>query len=674
MSSTDPRKERARAGRRSWRFALPSLVILASCRPEPREAEDGHALRAALERSVIAVDVGSVDPAVERDLAGLSESSTLSPKERDDATFALVRLHEAGGRRDAALALLESRDAKPGREPKGDAISKRLRSHLLAGEPLEDAPPSAPVIVDELVRMPLGIPGVTATLDGTTWNVEIARDVDPAPVWRIRPSLFGNRPVLVEHRRTHDRLSMAFDGARPVKSTGSFGLIEYPGHLGVGRTSTLVFDGGSLRTYVRLASPPEAPELRFVLGLPPGATLRRIGAFVEVVSTGGVARFRWVASELLDSTGEGVPTEPVVEGCRPSTPAELRELDQSPETAARVRCTVLVRWRTDVHYPALFSAVLQSTERLTGGDVSYESFLVPLSEGKALAIARGNVAQVFDSTSRTWSIVEPPPFVFRHRDRLVSLGDGRAWAVSPQERCAAIFSAKTERWSPVRPLGLDGAIGKGRGLALLPRRDGRVLAFTDTQSTFEVDPASGAWTTRAPSPLVGATNLQAAELADGSIVVGGGFAPRVARYFPSTNVWSSNDTEVSNNGSDLVPLSNGKALIVDVGRGAREWDIEGSTVRQVPSPLLPSLYHSPVAGHLSSGKVHYLAGGNFVYDEALGEIVGLGPFPSGAKVHNAVVLLSNGQALAIGGGQETRADLFRVEAKPRSASGPVTKR
>lgn len=642
---------------------VPWWVLLLGCRPESREAEERLAhLRVRLERSVIAVDVGRVDPSLERELVDLGESPGLSPTERDAATFALVRLHDARGRRDAALSALKARDAKKDRALDGDPTAKRLRAHLLADEPLEEQPAMAPVILDEVIRMPLGSPGVTATLEATNWRMVISPDAEPNPAWKATAPVYGDRPLLVEDRRSHQHMSLAIEGGRAVVSTGDLGLIEYPGHLGPGTTSTLVFDGGSLGTYVRIASPPPVPELRFVVGLAEGYSLRRIGAFVEMVDAAAVPRFRFVASELLDSTGNGVPVEPSVERCVQSSSRSLRE-PRIPQPGERVRCTVSLRWRRDVRYPAMFSATLQSTERLTGGDVSHESFVAPLAEGRALAVARGNVAQVFDATSKTWAIVEPPPFVFRHRDRLVALGDDRALAVSAQDRRLAIFSARTGRWSPPRSLTLDGSLGPGRGLALLPKRNGKVLVFTDAQPTFELDPATGTETPLAPSPLIGATNLQALELADGSILVGGGFAPRVARYFPGSNRWSCDDLEVSTNGADLVRLSNGNVLVVDVGRGARQWDLAASTVHPVRSPLLPSSYHSMGQAHVSHGRFHYVAGGNFLYDEMTDDIRSLGVFPSGAKVHNAVVVLSDGRALAIGGGQETRSDLLRLDAK-----------
>jgi uncharacterized repeat protein (TIGR01451 family) len=231
-------------------------------------------------------------------------------------------------------------------------------------------------------------------------------------------------------------------------------------------------------------------------------------------------------------------------------------------------------------------------------------------------------AQLFDPASGTWSATGPLA-VARWGASLAVLKDGRVLVAGGWDNygllsSVEIYDPATGTWSTVNPMPTA-----GWAMAMTTMPDGRVLAaggeieignntMSDTAAAEIYDPVAGTWSATAPMPS--ADERQAAVLlGNGDVLVAGGegeccgAAVQAALYDPATGTWSSTGLSTAHTGGSMVVLANGQVLLAGgYTSGTDIYDPASNTWS--PGATLPYQWgYTPIA-LLTNGTV-LIAGG-----------------------------------------------------------------
>jgi hypothetical protein len=462
-------------------------------------------------------------------------------------------------------------------------------------------------------------------------------------------------------------------GTRATTATIEEGLVHYRGAFGSGTDTIHRVSAAGTEDFVRFETAPSRPELVYRVRLSEGvAGLRHVANSLEFIDASGTPRLRIPPPYGVDARGERFAAKLELPDCAADV-SPAPPWDRAPTAPGSTTCSIRVTWPIGTRYPAVIDPAWFTSGTLAGSDVSYESYLTPLTGGKALAIVGGNVAQVFDPVTGTWATTGTPPFTFGHRDRILGIARDRVWTVQSGGATAATFTLATGTWATtVAP----DTGSSSHALVELP--NGKMLVFTDALEAFEVDLTANTKTLVSTGPAFGVTNLRAERYATTKYLISGGYSPKVMMYDSVAKTWKLSVADVfegsQGNGTDLVALTNGKVLAVwGAGDDQRIWNPVTDTTSPVGGVVATTgLYHShPGSTHASFGKVHYLNGGRYRYDETTNAIVDLGAFESGATQHNSVVRLAGGGAVAIGGGGATSDTLAPSSAADCTDATPI---
>jgi hypothetical protein len=163
---------------------------------------------------------------------------------------------------------------------------------------------------------------------------------------------------------------------------------------------------------------------------------------------------------------------------------------------------------------------------------------VLLQDGRVLvAGGNSNRAELYDPATGTWSLTGDMPVSFAVTHAAV-LPDGRVLVVGEQTQVTAFFHPATGTWSPApsRPT-------SSRGVSMTSLLDGRVVVVGGSHAEL-FDPATSTWTPSEPSTLADRRYHAIMTLADGRVLVTGGYTAvgthlaTAAIYDPATHTFS----------------------------------------------------------------------------------------------------------------------------------------
>jgi MYXO-CTERM domain-containing protein len=492
--------------------------------------------------------------------------------------------------------------------------------------------------------------------DGVTFSTAVS----------LRPSFTtrGSVSAAVELPRTaaspfvvtslHDpsfNVSVLPVGASSRPATVERGLVHYRDAFGPGTDVMHKVTPHGTEDYVSFNLPPVKSELRYRIVLGSNvAGLRLINDSLELLEASGTPRLRVDAPYGVDANGKKFSAQLHVAGCAlDASPAA--PWGRPPTSPGASRCDVVITWSATVAYPAVIDPAWTATTNPGFPNSTYESFLVRLSGGKAL-YAADDKAQLFDPATNTWANTGSPTFTFAHRSRLLAVAGNKAWAMENTGSSTSLFDPATGTWTATSPQPID-----NNGVALAYLGGNKVLVIAAYGNTFIYDVSTDTYADRTGGGFIGA-NPGAFPYAPNKYVVGGLNYDNLALYDVTNDKWSYSVPPIFGGSAatdcfNAEPLTNGTMLVYGecgAGNSAAIYDPAKDTVTPVAMPAAgPLACQCAHETGVSYGKLHYIGGGRFLYDEDTGVISDLGVFDSTAVNHGAIVKLLDGRSLAAGG-------------------------
>jgi MYXO-CTERM domain-containing protein len=485
---------------------------------------------------------------------------------------------------------------------------------------------------------------------------------------RLRASFVSRAPIsaAVELPRTaaspfvvtslHDlvgafNVSVSAVGASSQPATVERGLVHYRDAFGPGTDVMHKVTPQGTEDYVRFNEAPQRSELRYRMVLSDRvAGLRLINNSLELLEESGTPRLRVNAPYGVDAAGKTFPAQLAVAGCAFDT-SPAAPWDRAPTSPGATSCDVVVSWSATVAYPAVIDPAWTSTNNPAFPNSTYEDYLVRLSGGRAL-YAADNQAQLFDPATNTWATTGSPTFTFAHRTRLLAVGGNKAWAMENTGSSTSLYDPGTGTWTATSIQPID-----NNGVALAYLGGNKVLVIAAYGNTFIYDVNADTYANRTGGGFIGA-NPGAFPYAPNKYVVGGLNYDNLAIYDVTNDKWSYSVPQIFGGSAatdcfNAEPLTNGTMLVYGecgAGNSAAIYDPAKDTVTPVAMPAAgPLACQCAHETGVAYGKLHYIGGGRFLYDEGTGVISDLGVFDSTAVNHGAIVKLLDGRSLAAGG-------------------------
>ena len=359
-----------------------------------------------------------------------------------------------------------------------------------------------------------------------------------------------------------------------VAATVADGLVIYPGAAPGGGDVLHRPTAEGTEDYVVVPEPPGKPTLRYSVDVSGVEGLRLVQRSLELIDAEGAPRLRVAPPYVIDARGQRHEAELEVSGC--SVDRDPRPpFGRAPVGPGASHCELEVRWPEDVPYPVLVDPAWVLTDNMAYSRRGHGA--ARLNDGRVLVAggsgsAVGLACEVWDPATGTWAGTSPLGNA-RNSFVLVTLTDDRVLAVGPHNIAVA------EAW----------------------------------------DPSTGNWSPL-PGPTPPVSRTQAVRLADGRVLVPGGFVPAVsvttAEIFdPGTDTWSgTGPMNERRNLYGLALLSSGKVLVAGgwVGQsGAKHSTAElydPATNTWVPTGSMAEARTQIHAARLDDGRV-LVAGG-----------------------------------------------------------------
>jgi hypothetical protein len=465
----------------------------------------------------------------------------------------------------------------------------------------------------------------------------------------------------------------AFEASLRFERLGSPGVMAerrgvwrvYAGGAGPASTVVAAATHAGYDERIAFERAPSASELRYRLQLPESPSgLRLVAGQLELVDAAGAPRLRLAAPVWTGPDGVRVPLELDIEGCAvdrdPAPP-----WGRLPLAAGARECELVVSWDAlDATFPATLEQSWRATTELSIGRQRFGA--APLSAG--LLLVAGGLseagdplasAELYDGATGTWAMTSRLELA-RSDLSLSPAPGGRALAAGGRAgqlalASAELYDAVSGRWyaAPSMPAPRAGHAA----LAL----DGGDVLIAGGDDSAEALRFSGQWSSAgelfAPEP--GAT-LSA--LSGGRALLLGPEAPAAQVYDPATNGWSEAPApSVARSGHTATRLANGRVLIAGgwsstpdgvagPTRAAEVFEPATQTWQIVGATRDTHVFHT--ATRLPNGRVLLVGGGasldSELYDPAWGTWTP-GPALDAARVHHGAALLADGAVLVIGG-------------------------
>lgn len=533
-----------------------------------------------------------------------------------------------------------------------------------------------PAISTEMVAIPAENPGVSLATTKHELAAHFSDKVDVKALVKLPVSATDDFSVAAAGRADFS-VHVKAVGSRASEAQIERGLVRYPDAFGPGTEIVHRVSAAGTEDYVRLDRAPAHPELRYEVSLGNAvAGLRQIGDSIEFLDRAGAPRLRINTPYGVDSRNQRFAAHMTLSGCaadnNPAPP-----YGRTVTAPGRRVCQVVVHWDASVSYPAVIDPAWSAGADLAGNNVSYEMFLAKNTGGSVLAVvAPGNVAQVFDPATATWANTAAPPATFGHRFRLIPIAGNKAYAIASGTP-GYVYDVAAGTWST----STQNPILDGNGVAAYDLGGGHVLVADYVGRVYDYDVAKDTYTAKTPSTRVLGGNLGAFKVGPTKVGFVGFNTSKITIYDTVADTWTYPTANVLTGGAEncgnLELLTSGSVLAYGacgVANQAAIWDPAADSVKTVNFSNTANIQCQ--CGHTTSvayGKVHYIAGGRYVFDENTGVITDNGAFPSGAVQHGAIVKLDDGRALAAGGSanyDNAKVDFYGPASAADCAAGP----
>ena len=234
--------------------------------------------------------------------------------------------------------------------------------------------------------------------------------------------------------------------------------------------------------------------------------------------------------------------------------------------------------------------------------------LVPLADGRVLAVGNGCESAIFDPTTRTFTVTGGTT-TSRYQPTRTLLQDGRVLVAGGdngnrgQSTTDEIFDPRTGRFTPT------GAAAPGDTVVSVLLANGRVLLVGSHGDADVFDPASGTFTATGPMTGVGSDSpvTSAARLGNGKVLVGYVSAASVVGaqiYDPASNLFEPAGKTIAPRQSNvsLASLPDGRVMLFGGGSNVVEaCDATSATCSRLAS--MPGAAEVAAYTTLTDGRV-----------------------------------------------------------------------
>lgn len=529
----------------------------------------------------------------------------------------------------------------------GTAALALLGAHCAKSEPTQSVNAVEPdtQATNMRVSIPTENPGVELRSAGRHVTAHFARGTRVRAAARLPQS--ADQAFEVESIDAPASIRVSTKGARAAKVSIDGGLAHYAGALGEGTDIMHRITGDGTEDYAKFDHAPERSELTYRVELGRGvAHVRQIGNSIEFLDDSGTPRLRMDAPYGVDAKGERFAATTAVNGCAVDTnPAH--PTGRTMVAPGNSACDIVVKWGSDVAYPATIDPAWASANTMAQSNISYEMLMAKLTSGMVLVVNGGNSAQLFDPATDTWANTGYPPSA-SHRTRIAAIAGNKVIIVPSM----AVFDGAAGTWAPIA----GGDPMDSNGTALVDMGGGKVLLVEgSTGKTRIYDEPNNAFTVKATNTNMG-YNPALVALGNGKFAMQAANTQTIRIYDAAGDTWTPS-TAGANLAGDancnaFFPVAGGKIVSYSQDGAVRLVDPAGGTSVTVNLPgtyFATSYLCARTADVPIGGGKYYFSGGRFTYDEGNNTVTDNGAFPSGITFHGAIVKLNDGRYLAAGG-------------------------